>query len=53
MDTNRISKQTMQYKSKERRDLGHLKRWKDELHLEGSGRGTMPIPSEFMILKWK
>jgi hypothetical protein len=50
MDTNRISKQTMQYKSK---DLEHLKRWKDQLYLEGLGTGTKPIPSEFMIMKWK
>jgi len=27
--------------------------WKDQLHLEGLGTGTMPIPSEFMIMKWK
>jgi hypothetical protein len=53
MDTNRISKQTVQYKSKERSNLGHLKRWKNQLHLEGLGTGTTPIPSELMIMKWE
>jgi len=43
----------VQYKSKERSNLGHLKRWKDQLHLQGLGTGAMPIPSEFMIMKWK
>jgi hypothetical protein len=53
MDTTRISKQTTCYKSKERRNIGHLKIWKDQLHIEVLGTGTMPVFSEFMIMKWK
>jgi hypothetical protein len=35
MDTNRIPKQALQYKSKGRRNIGRpRKRWKDQLHLE-------------------
>jgi hypothetical protein len=35
MDTNRIPKQALQYRTKGRRNIGRLrKRWKDELHLE-------------------
>jgi hypothetical protein len=53
MDTNRISKQTMHYKSKEKINIGHLKIRKDQLHLEDIGTGCIPLPSEFMIMKWK
>ena len=35
MDTNRIPKQTLQYKPKRRRNIGRpRKRWRDRLHLE-------------------
>ena len=35
MDTNRLPKQTLQYKPKGRRNVGRpRKRWRDQLHLE-------------------
>jgi hypothetical protein len=35
MDTNRISKQALQYKPKERRNIGRRrKRWRDQFHFE-------------------
>ena len=46
MDTNRLSKQTLQYKPKERRNVGRpRKRWRDQLHLEDQGTGNTPKPS--------
>jgi len=46
MDTNRIPKQALQYKTKERRNLGRpWKRWKDQLHFEDQGTGNTPNPS--------
>jgi hypothetical protein len=46
MDTNRIPKQALQYKLKERRNIGRpRKRWKDQLHLEDQGTGNTPNPS--------
>ena len=46
MDTNRISKQALQYRSKRRRDIGRpRKRWRDQLHLEDQGTGNTPNPS--------
>jgi hypothetical protein len=46
MDTNRLPKQTLQYKSKGRRNIGRpRKRWRDQLHLEDQGTGNTPNPS--------
>jgi len=46
MDTNRLLKQALQYKPKGRRNIGRpRKRWRDQLHLEDQGTGTMPNPS--------
>jgi hypothetical protein len=43
MYTNRIPKQALQYKPKGRRNIGRLrKRWRDQFHLEGQGRGNTP-----------
>ena len=40
MDTNRLPKQALQYKTKGRRYIGRSrKRWSDKLHLEDQGRG--------------
>jgi hypothetical protein len=39
--------------NQKRRNTGHLKIWKDQLHIEVLGTGTMPVHSEFMIMKWK
>jgi len=45
MDTNRLPKQTLQYKRKERRNIGRpRKRWRDQLHLEDQGTGNTPKP---------
>jgi len=45
MDTNRLSKQALQYKTKGRRNIGRpRKRWRDELHLEDQGTGNTPNP---------
>ena len=45
IDTNRIPKQALQYKPKERRNIGRpRKRWRDQLHLEDQGQGNMPYP---------
>ena len=47
MGTNRLPKQALQYKPKERRNIGRpRKRWRDQLHLEDQGTGNMPNPSE-------
>jgi len=44
----------MQYKPKENRKVGHPEKiWKDQLHLDGQGTGTMPNPSEFLPLQFK
>jgi hypothetical protein len=46
MDTNRLPKQTLQYKPKGRKNIGRLrKRWRDQLHLEDQGTGNTPNPS--------
>jgi hypothetical protein len=46
MDTNRIPKQSLQYKPKGRRNIGRpRKRWKDQLHIEDQGTGNTPKPS--------
>jgi len=46
MDTNRIPKQTLQYKPKRRRRLGRpRKRWRDQFHFEDQGTGNTPNPS--------
>jgi hypothetical protein len=38
MDTNRLTKQALQYKSKGKRNIGRpRKRWRDQLHLEDQG----------------
>jgi predicted GTPase len=45
-DTNRLTKQALQYKPKGRRNIGRArKRWRDQLHLEGQGTGNTPNPS--------
>jgi hypothetical protein len=45
MDTNRIPKQALQYKSKGRRNIGRpRKRWSDLLHFEDQGTGNTPKP---------
>jgi len=47
MDTNIITKQALQYKSKGRRNIGRpRKRWRDQLHLKGQETGNTPNPSE-------
>ena len=46
MDTNRLPKQALQYKSKGRRNIGRSrKRLSDQLHLEDQGTGNTPNPS--------
>jgi hypothetical protein len=46
MDTNRISKQALQYKTKGRRNIGRpRKRWRDQLHFEAQGTGNTPNTS--------
>ena len=46
MDTNRLSKQALQYKPNGRRNIGRPKKgWRDQLHLEDQGTGNMPNPS--------
>jgi len=46
MDTNRLSKQALQYKPRGRRNIGRpRKRWKDQLHLGDQGTGNTPNPS--------
>ena len=46
MDTNRLPKQALQYKSKGRRNIGRpRKRWRDLLHLEDKGTGNTPKPA--------
>jgi len=46
MDTNRIPKQALQYKPKERRNTGRTrKRRRDQLQLEDQETGNTPNPS--------
>jgi len=46
MDTNRIPKQALRYRSKGRRDIGRpKKRWRDQLHFEDQGTENTPNPS--------
>jgi hypothetical protein len=46
METNRIPKQALQYRTKQRRDIGRpRKRWRDQLHLEEQRTGNTPDPS--------
>jgi hypothetical protein len=46
MDTNRIPKQTLQYRPKGRRNIGRpRKRWRDQLHLKDQGTGNTPNSS--------
>ena len=46
MDTNRLPKQALQYKSKGRRNIRRpRKRWRDQIHLEDQGTGNAPNPS--------
>jgi hypothetical protein len=46
METNRIPKQALQYKPKERRHIGRpRKRWRDQFHFEDQGTGNTPNPS--------
>ena len=46
MDTNRLPKQALQYKTKGRRNVGRPRnRWRDQLHLEDQGTGNTPKPS--------
>jgi hypothetical protein len=45
MDTNRIPKQTLQYKPKGLRNIGRpRKRWRDQFHFEDQGTGNTPNP---------
>jgi len=51
MDTNRIPKQALQYKSKGRRDIGRpRKRWRDQLHFEDQGTGNMMKPNKNLMM---
>jgi len=51
MDTNRLPKQTLQYKTKGRRNIGRpRKRWRDKLHLEDEGTGNTPNSSRNMMM---
>jgi hypothetical protein len=46
MDTNRIPKQALKYRTKGKRSIGFpRKRWKNQLHLEGKRTGIMPSTS--------
>ena len=46
MDTNRIPKQALQYRTKGRRNIGRpKKRWRDQLHFEDQGTGNSSNPS--------
>jgi hypothetical protein len=46
IDINRIPKQALQYKPKERRHIGRTRnRWRFQLHLEDQGTGNTPNPS--------
>jgi len=44
----------MQHKPKGNRKVGHPEKiWKDQLHLDDQRTGTMPKPSEFLLLQFK
>jgi len=46
MDTNRMSKQALLYRTKGRRNIGRpKKRWRDQRHFEDQGTGNTPNPS--------
>jgi hypothetical protein len=46
MGTNRIPKEALQYKPKERRNIGRpRKRWRDQFYFEDQERGNTPNPS--------
>jgi len=46
MDTNRITKQALQYRPKGRRNIGPpRKRWRDRFNFEYQGTGNTPNPS--------
>ena len=46
MDTNKITKQALQYKPKGRRNIGRPRtRWRDQLRLEDYGTGNTPNTS--------
>ena len=46
MDTNRLPKQALQFKPKERRNIGRPRKiWRDQLHLEDQGTGNLSKPS--------
>jgi hypothetical protein len=46
LDTNRESKQALQYRQKGQRNVGRPgKRWRHQLHLEDQGTGNTPKPS--------
>jgi len=43
MDTDRLPKHALQYKTKGRRNVGRTKkRWRDQLHFEDQGTGNTP-----------
>jgi hypothetical protein len=47
MDTNRLPKQTLQYKPNGRRNIGRpRKRWRDQFYCEGQGKGNSLILHE-------
>jgi hypothetical protein len=51
MDTGRVPKQTLKYRPKGKRSMGHPRnRWNDRLHLEGQRTGTTPNTSQFMMM---
>jgi hypothetical protein len=46
MDTNRKTKQALQYKPKGQRNIGRpRKRWRDQFNFEDQGTGNTPNPS--------
>jgi hypothetical protein len=46
MEANRITKQALQNKTKEWRNIGlRTKRWREQLNLEDQGTRITPIPS--------
>ena len=46
MDTNRITKQALQYKPKGRSNIGRPRKgWTDQFHFEDQGTGNTPNPS--------